>query len=147
MNKSSVKTQQWVSRSKTETASLGRTFARTLIAGDVVALYGELGAGKTTFVKGVAEGLGVRGAQTVSSPTFVVIHEYSGKVKIYHLDWYRLKKISGVDASLAEECFYSDGITLVEWPERGEQLLPKKHIKVRLTHQNPTTRLIEVTGR
>lgn len=147
MKNRSGASQGWVSHSKTETAGFGRLFARSLIAGDVVALYGELGAGKTTFVKGVAEGLGVRGSQTVSSPTFVVIHEYAGKLKIYHLDWYRLKKVAGVDASLAEECFYSDGVTLVEWPERGEKLLPKKHWTVHLYHQNPTTRRIEVRAK
>ncbi len=147
MKKESGQPQQWVSRSASETKRIGRELARRLMAGNVVALYGELGAGKTTLVQGIAEGLGVRSGGEVSSPTFVVIHEYVGKFKIHHLDWYRLKKVKGVDAAMAEECFYSNGVTLVEWPERGEDLLPQKHIEIRIRHQGPTIRAIEMTNK
>ena len=135
--------QKWVSHSAAETKKIGERLARKLIPGSVVALYGELGAGKTTLVQGIARGLGVRPGTEVSSPTFVVIHEYQAKIKIYHLDWYRLKKITGVDEAMAEECFYSQGVTLVEWPERGESILPEHYLEVRILHKNPTTRVIE----
>ncbi len=138
---------RWVSSSESETKKIGKLLAKKLIPGSVVALYGELGAGKTTLVKGIADGLGIRSQTKVSSPTFVVIHEYSGKCKIYHLDWYRIKKVKGVDAQMAQECFYSQGITLVEWPQRGENLLPEHFLEVRISHQNLTTRIIEVSAK
>ena len=145
MNKKSQNIQKWVSHSAVETKQIGRKLAKELLPGHVVALYGNLGTGKTTMVKGIAEGVGVKSGGEVASPTFVVIHEYLGKLKIYHLDWYRLKKIVGVDALMAEECLYSDGVTLVEWPERGEMLLPPHHWVVRISHKDPSTRLIEVS--
>ncbi len=112
-----------------------------------MALSGELGAGKTTFVKGVAKGLGVRSEKEVASPTFVLIHEYKGKFPVYHLDWYRLPAVEGPDELLAQECFEGAGVTLVEWPERGKDLLPKKRIEVYLSHRaasTPTHRLIRI---
>ena len=147
MKKITEKFEKWVSGSETQTKKIGEQLGKSLIAGDVVALYGELGAGKTTMVKGIVRGLGAKTGTQVSSPTYVVIHEYEGKLKIYHLDWYRLKSVAGVDAALAEECFYSNGVTLVEWPERGERLLPDHRVEVRLKHQGPVTRAIEVSRR
>ena len=144
MKKHMILIEGCISHSETETKKIGEHLAKKLIAGDVVALYGNLGAGKTTLVKGIARGLGVKPEDQVSSPTYVVIHEYRGKkLKLYHLDWYRLKNVRGVDEALAEECFYSKGITLVEWPERGEDLLPEHALRIKINHKNLTTRLIE----
>lgn len=109
-----------------------------------MALYGSLGAGKTTLVKGIASGLGVRSREQVSSPTFVVIHEYSGRCRVYHLDWYRLKKVEGVDEAMALECFDPGAVALVEWPERGEDLLPKNVVRIAIRHAGSTSRDIEV---
>jgi tRNA threonylcarbamoyl adenosine modification protein YjeE len=139
--------ESWVSRSEAETKKIGALFARRLRAGDVVALYGELGAGKTTLVKGIARGLGVKSGTQVLSPTFVVIHEYAGRLNVHHLDWYRLKKVEGVDEALALECFDSQGVVLVEWPQRGEKLLPENTIRIKICHKGPTTRLMEVFSR
>ena len=136
---------RWLSRSEAETRKIAKTLAAGLEAGAVVALHGDLGAGKTTFVKGVAEGLGVKSRTAVSSPTYVVIHQDEGRLRIYHLDWYRLERVEGVDAALAQECFDADAVTLVEWPERGEELLPKDHWTVKITHKGPTSRSVEVT--
>ena len=144
--KKKTSSQKKLSRSEAETRKIGKTLAGRLTAGSVVALYGDLGAGKTTFVKGVAEGLGVKSKAAVSSPTYVVIHEYRGRLKVYHLDWYRLKRVEGVDAALAQECFDADAVTLVEWPERGEELLPENHLKVRIHHAGLENRRIEVEG-
>ena len=124
-----------ITHSPGETKKIGKTFARYLKSGDVVALEGRLGAGKTTLVKGIAKGLGVKNERTVSSPTFVLMHEYSGREKIRHLDWYRLSRVEGVDAEMAEECFYSGAVTLVEWPQKGRTLLPSPALRIQISHR------------
>ena len=133
------------SHSAAETKKIGRALAKFLKAGDVVALEGNLGSGKTTLVKGIARGLGVASERTVSSPTFVLIHEYHGREKIFHLDWYRLKSLPDIDADLAGECFNAGGVTLVEWPERGEKILPARRWRVRLSHRGPKSRRLMVS--
>ena len=130
--------------SPAETKKLARELGRNLRAGDVLALRGELGAGKTTFAKGVAKALGVRSEAEVSSPTFVIIHEYEARVPIYHLDWYRLKTVEGSDREFAEECFQAPGVTFVEWPERGTDVLPKQRIEVCLSHAGGRSRTIRI---
>lgn len=135
-----------LSRSPQETKKIGLRIGRRLSAGDVVALRGPLGSGKTTLVKGIARGLGHRGEKDILSPTFVVIHEYAGREKIFHLDWYRLSSVRGVDKELAEECFAAAAVTLVEWPERGLGLLPKDRIEVTLAHRGENSRAIRIAG-
>ncbi len=125
------------------TITLGERLAKFLQPGAVVALYGDLGAGKTTIVKGFARGLGVR--ETVKSPSFVIITEYQGKLPVYHIDLYRIKSPAefteiGLDAYLT-----GTGVCLVEWAERAEELLPPHTIRIRLTVLNQTRR-IEITG-
>jgi tRNA threonylcarbamoyladenosine biosynthesis protein TsaE len=134
-------------RSAVETKQLARCLGRRLGAGDVVTLRGELGSGKTTFAKGLARSLGVHSEREVSSPTFVVIHEYEGRLPVFHLDWYRLARVGGADRRLAEECLAADGVTLIEWPERGADLLPPDRIDVRLRHAGGSTRSIEIRAR
>lgn len=136
--------KNYKSQSAQDTIKIGQEIAKTLKPGDVVVLSGELGAGKTTLVKGIAKGLGVKNESEVSSPTFALIHEYRGRVKIYHLDWYRIDKVQGDDAEMAEECFASEGITFVEWPERGKGVLPKKYTSIRIQHKGPSEREIHV---
>ena len=128
--------------SAAETKRIGKTLGKYLKAGDVVALQGQLGSGKTTLVKGIVKGLGVRSEKQVSSPTYVLIHEYEGREKIFHLDWYRLKKVEGPDAELAGECFASAAVTLVEWPERGKALLPSGALRVGILHRGPKRRTL-----
>lgn len=130
-----------LSKSAAQTKKIGARIGRALKTGDVVALTGDLGAGKTTLVKGIAAGLGVK-EKDVASPTFVLIHEYEGRKKIYHIDWYRLKEISSTDRLLAEDCFNADAITLVEWADRALDLLPKHAIRVELKHKGESERLI-----
>jgi tRNA threonylcarbamoyladenosine biosynthesis protein TsaE len=114
----------FISHSVEETIAFGRQFARDLEAGDVVALQGGLGAGKTHFVKGIAEAFGIDQA-LVHSPTFSIINEYEGSLPICHFDCYRLKSVREAEEIGAEEYFYDDaGICLIEWPERIESLLP-----------------------
>lgn len=122
----------FLSHSPSETKNFGKKLGQSLKPGAVVALVGELGAGKTTLVKGIAEGLGVRDKKEVASPTFVLVHEYQGRCKVYHLDWYRLESIGDADRELFEECFRPDAITLVEWADRGKDILPKDHVRIEL---------------
>ncbi len=125
------------------TEKAGQALGKKLHRGDVVALHGTLGAGKTTFARGLAKGLGVKDTAQVASPTFVIIHEYQGREKMYHLDWYRLERVTGPDAAFAEECFRT-GVTVIEWPERGAGLLPADRYEVHLSHIGHTTRRIEM---
>lgn len=129
-----------------ETQGIGKRIGRLLKAGDVVALEGVLGAGKTTLVKGIAQGLEVKDKAEVVSPTFVLIHEYEAREKIYHMDWYRLAKVEGQDELLAQECFDSRAVTLVEWADRGRNILPKNHIRICLKYRGPEKRIIEITN-
>ena len=112
-----------VTRSEAETAAVAREFARTLRAGDVVLLSGDLGAGKTAFVRGLAEGLGIDPAE-VSSPTFTIVHEYGGgRLRLYHADLYRLDRAATEDIGL-EEMGVKDGVLAIEWPDRLTHPLP-----------------------
>ena len=137
----------FVSKSPSETKKIGSGIGRLLRENDVVALEGDLGAGKTTMVKGIAKGLGIASERDVVSPTFVLIHEYPARKKIYHMDWYRLKSVEGADASLADECFNARGVVLIEWAERGKNILPLERLWIRLKHQGPETRLITVDAK
>jgi tRNA threonylcarbamoyladenosine biosynthesis protein TsaE len=106
-----------VANSEAETHLLARELAATLEAGDVLLLSGDLGAGKTTFVRGLAEGLGIDPAD-VSSPTFTLLHEYrGGRLVLYHADLYRLDKTATEDLGL-EETGVRDGVLAIEWPDR-----------------------------
>jgi len=111
-----------------ETAGVGEKLARFLRAGDVICLNGELGAGKTRFAQGVARGLGVAGH--VTSPSFTLINEYSGRIPFYHMDFYRLENPGEIEDLGCEEYFYGNGVTLVEWAERAGQGLPGERLDV-----------------
>lgn len=136
--------QKFHSHSAEETEKFGEQLGQKLKAGDVVTLSGELGSGKTTLVKGIAKGLGVSSRLEVSSPTFVLIHEYQGREKVYHMDWYRLKKLEGEDRFLAAECFEDQAVTLIEWPDRGKNLIPREYVEIKLKHVSLKQRLLEV---
>jgi tRNA threonylcarbamoyladenosine biosynthesis protein TsaE len=126
-----------------ETIELGRQLAARLKAGDVVALSGELGAGKTCLVKGIAAGLRV--AQEVTSPTFTLIHEYrGGRCALYHIDLYRLDSARQVLAIGIEDYLNGDGVTVIEWAEKIEALLPERAIHIKLSVVDETTRRIEI---
>lgn len=130
-----------ITDSSAQTAALGRRIGRKLASGDVVALKGALGSGKTTLVRGIAQGLGVDGGR-VSSPTFTLVHEYEGREKIFHMDWYRLKKVAGADEELTLECFGRPAVTLVEWAGRAPGLFPERHLEICLSHAGPDRRKI-----
>ncbi len=133
-----------ISNSIKETLAIGEKLGKSLRPGDVIALVGDLGSGKTVLTKGIAKGLGVKNTRYVNSPTFVIIKEYKGKVPLYHFDIYRLNRYTLVDDIAFEEYFYGDGVTVVEWADKIPELLPKKRIEVRLSVVGDTKRKIEV---
>lgn len=138
---------KFLTHSTKETRELGQKIGRLLKAGDLVALEGPLGSGKTTLVKGIAKGLNVKDSEEVVSPTFVLIHEYEAREKIYHIDWYRLSSVKGQDKLLAQECFDSKGVTLVEWAERGKGIFPKELIQIHMKYQGQDKRMIEISAK
>ena len=132
-----------VANSEAETHLLARELAATLEAGDVLLLSGDLGAGKTTFVRGLAEGLGIDPAE-VSSPTFTLLHEYrGGRLALYHADLYRLDKTATEDLGL-EETGVRDGVLAIEWPDRLTHELPRART-VMMEFAGETARRISVS--
>lgn len=112
-----------------ETAELGRQIAQTLRPGDICALTGELGAGKTVFVQGVAKGLGI--PEPVNSPTFTIVQVYGeGRMPFYHFDVYRIADIEEMEEIGYEDYFYGDGFTMVEWAELITELMPCEYQKI-----------------
>ena len=117
-----------VTKSADETISLGKTLGKLLVGGVVITLFGDLAAGKTTFTRGVAEGLGID--DNISSPTFTLIHEHDGIIPLYHVDLYRLCGLEDIESIGLEEYLLSEGVTVVEWSERFEHELPHERIDV-----------------
>jgi len=129
-----------VTHSEESTAAVAFEMAAQLVAGDVILLSGNLGAGKTAFVRGLAAGLGVD-PEEVSSPTFTLVHEYrGGRLVLYHVDLYRLEKVATEELGL-EEMGVRDGILAIEWPDRLAHLLPGAR-EVRVEIVDETTRRI-----
>ena len=137
-------TLRYESRSPEETRRLGESLGRRLRAGDVVATIGELGAGKTCFLQGLARGLGV--TETATSPTFVLINEYRGRLPLYHVDAYRTESLTELLDLGLEELFYGEGVTVVEWADKLLPLLPPHAITVRISGLGDEPREIEIEG-
>jgi tRNA threonylcarbamoyladenosine biosynthesis protein TsaE len=132
------------SRSPEETQRLGEALGRRLKAGDVVATIGELGAGKTCFLQGLVRGLG--GTETATSPTFVLINHYRGRLPVYHLDAYRAESLTELLDLGLEELFYGDGVTVVEWADKLLPLLPPHAITVKISGLGDEPREILIEG-
>lgn len=128
-----------------ETMSAGERLAKKLERGDVVALFGDLGSGKTTFTKGIGKGLGIKDARHINSPTFVLIKEYLGKIPLYHIDLYRLDDIKDIEDIAIEEYIYGNGVTVIEWAEKIKGLLPKKCIYAKLKVKGENKREIQIS--
>ena len=124
------------------TIALGKKIGQQLVAGDVLVLDGDLGAGKTTFTKGLAAGLEI--PEIIKSPTFTIIHEYQdGRLPLYHMDAYRLENGGAEDLGL-EECFDGDGVSVVEWAEFVEDELPADFLAIHFKRTgDDNTRILE----
>ena len=128
------------------THALGVRLGRLLFGGAVVALVGPLGAGKTHLVRGIAEGLGVPDGRAVTSPTFVLIQEYEGRLPVYHFDAYRLRGETEFAELGAEEYFQGGGVCLVEWADRVPGCLPAEHLRVGLAVRGERARQAAVAA-
>ena len=118
-------------QSPNETRALGRRLAERLQAGDVLLLYGDLGAGKSEMTRGIAEGLGVSGP--VTSPSFTILNVYEdGCIPLYHFDWYRLESAEELYEMGMDEYLGGDGIAVVEWPTQCPEAIPETHLAVKL---------------
>ena len=129
--------------SREETEALGERIGREAHPGDVIALWGELGAGKTTLVRGIAKGLGI-GPREVTSPTFIIVHEHEGgRLPLFHIDMYRVTPAETGSIGW-EEALASGGVTAIEWPDRVERTLPPDRLDVHLEHAGGSQRRIRV---
>ena len=131
-----------VTNSATETRTLGERLAGKLKAGDVILLEGELGAGKSELARGTARGLGV--TETVTSPSFTILNVYeSGRIPLYHFDWYRLESSEELYELGMDEYLGGDGIALVEWPGKCPDAVPADCLRIRISAEGENTRIIE----
>jgi tRNA threonylcarbamoyladenosine biosynthesis protein TsaE len=113
----------FISNSPAETEAIGRQFATNLVAGSVLALTGELGSGKTQFVKGIVAGLG--SGDPVTSPTFTIVHEYrGGRFFVYHFDFFRLQNSESIAQLSFDDYLFGDGVSVIEWADRFPELVP-----------------------
>ncbi len=135
---------RFVSKSAEETEKLGKELGERLKKGQVVSLRGSLGAGKTVLAKGIAKALGIN--EAIVSPTFTIVQEYHGKEKLYHLDIYRLSGDDEFESMGGEEFLYPDGITLIEWSEKIEDMLPDDTLFISIAIDENQDRIIEITG-
>tara|TARA_B100001750_G_C15437047_1_gene561497 strand:+ start:239 stop:652 length:414 start_codon:yes stop_codon:yes gene_type:complete len=115
-----------------DTQKLGENFSKKIKSGDIILLYGDLGAGKTTFVKGILKGL--QFANEVTSPTFSLINEYNADKKVIHIDCYREKEIERWISIGIEDYFNQSNIIIIEWPEILEAIIPDNAIKIKISH-------------
>lgn len=137
---------EMMSTSAEHTRTLGRELGRLLQAGDLVALSGDLGAGKTCCIQGIASGLGVPDTVSVTSPTYTLIHEYEGTVPVYHFDVYRLAHEDDLYDLGYEEYFDGPGVCLIEWGDRIQALLPDDHLALHLHRQADASRTLRFQG-
>lgn len=129
-----------------ETISLGRKIGGLLSPGDVVALTGPLGSGKTWLTKGIALGLGVDPGMVITSPSFSLVNEYRARCTLYHMDLYRLERISEILATGLEEYLYNDGVAVVEWADRLPEILPEWSIALSFEILDDNRRDIDIKG-
>jgi tRNA threonylcarbamoyladenosine biosynthesis protein TsaE len=136
-----MKTISVETKNPNETFRLGTQLARYLEEGDILCLFGNLGTGKTTFVKGIGKGLDISD-KSVHSPTFISMNMYKGRLPLYHFDLYRLEDERELSLIGYEEFLYGDGVSLIEWADKMKSLLPKDCLKIEFEYTDPTTRSI-----
>jgi len=134
-----------ISKSPEETIELGQKLGSQLKGGEVVAICGPLGSGKTHLIKGIAAGIGAKDSKSVNSPTFVIVNQYVGRLDIYHIDAYRLNDISEFEMLGFDDFCYPQSVVLIEWADKVEAALKSiDYIKIELGHSSTTTRTIHI---
>ena len=121
---------EYISNSYEETQKIATDFAKTLKEGDVLCMYGDLGVGKTAFVQGLAKGLEID--EPITSPTFTIVNEYSGTLPLYHFDVYRIADSDEMYEIGYEEYVYGDGVSVIEWPQLIDDILPEKRYDIEI---------------
>lgn len=129
------------------TEAFGRLLAQCAVAGDVLCLDGELGAGKTTLTQAIARGLAVPVDCYVTSPSFAIVHEYLGRIPLYHMDFYRLGSGDEVLDLGLEEYFYGGGLTVIEWAMRAVDILPEDRLSLRIAGHGEGSRTAVIGGK
>lgn len=135
---------QVICHSEEETIALGESFGSSLPKGTIVCFFGDLGAGKTTFIKGLVKGYSGYSSEHVNSPTFVYLNIYTGTETVYHFDLYRLRDSDEFLSMGFDEMFHADGICLIEWSEKIENILPEKRLNITIEHMGENSRKIRL---
>jgi tRNA threonylcarbamoyladenosine biosynthesis protein TsaE len=134
-----------ISNSPDETIEIGRKIGSQLRGGEVLAVCGELGSGKTHLIKGIASGAGAGDGKQVNSPTFVIVNEYSGRLDIYHIDAYRLDSVGEFEMTGFDDYCRSDSVVMIEWADKIESALGGvNYIRIELSHSGPAKRNIHI---
>ena len=132
-----------ISKSPKETIEIGRRIGQQLRGGEIVAVCGALGSGKTHLIKGIAEGAGAKDSKEINSPTFVIVKEYAGRFDIYHIDAYRINSISEFEMLGFDDFCYRQSVVLIEWADKIESVLKSiSYIRAELFHRVETERQI-----
>ncbi len=136
---------QIITRNPEQTIKLGMAISGFLQKGDTLALFGNLGSGKTTLVKGIAKGLRVK-SRVVNSPSFVLMKEYKGRLPLYHFDFYRIEKPEETYGIGLEEFLFGKGVCVIEWADRIRKILPKQYLRIELKFEDKDRRKIRMIG-
>lgn len=137
--------QEFISHSAEETVEIGKSLAQQLLPPKVVVLRGELGAGKTTMVKGIAEALSAAEQQDVTSPTFTLVHEYRGpKVRLFHIDLYRIDTQRELETLALDDLLEDDSLLLIEWGEKFERFRQGCDVEINIAYASDDQRTIKV---
>ena len=139
-----LETLTLISYSEAETHYLGSVLGSLLEAGQVIALIGDLGTGKTRWAQGIGQGLKVPADETINSPTFTFINHYSGRLPFYHVDVYRLTNVEEAETLGLEDYFSSDGVCLIEWANQIQAILPSERLEISLTYLDETQRNVTI---
>jgi len=134
-----------LTKSPYETQKLGRTLGTIVTEGDVVLLVGELGTGKTCLTQGIAKGLGIK--ELVRSPTFMLINEYQGRLKLYHADFYRLDNLDEIWDLGIDEYISGDGLFVAEWAEKGIDVFPEEHLIIQIEYVDKIRRKFLISSK
>ncbi|SCJ75704.1 ADP-binding protein [uncultured Clostridium sp.] len=137
-----MRKEEFISHNQAQTEDIGARLAQALTGGEVLALYGGLGAGKTAFTRGLARGLGI--TRQVTSPTFTLLHQYKGRLALNHFDVYRLSSVEEAEDIGIDEIMEADGVTVIEWPERVEELLDDRTIVIKIEGSGDEPRVLTV---